>query len=48
MFVPELSKNLLSVSAIIEKGGAVTFKKNKVYITKDNKTILQGEKGEQC
>lgn len=44
LYIPELSKNLLSVNAITENGGEVTFTKNSVLITKDNEEILQGVK----
>lgn len=37
LFVPELSKNLLSVSAIVKNGGQVIFSKDKVEIRKDDK-----------
>lgn len=43
LYVPELSKNLLSVNAITENEGTVLFTKDKVLITKDEK-IIEGRK----
>ena len=37
LFVPELSKNLLSISAIVQNGGQVVFVNNKTEIRKDGK-----------
>lgn len=42
LYVPELRKNLLSVNAICEKGGKVTFSKNEVSVTKDGREIVRG------
>ncbi|KAK9879752.1 hypothetical protein WA026_006815 [Henosepilachna vigintioctopunctata] len=47
LFVPDLSKNLLSVKAITENQGQVVFEGEKVYIMKGNKTILEGTKNEK-
>lgn len=47
LYVPDLSKNLLSVSAITENGGEVKFRRNKVVILKNNKKILEGVKNDQ-
>lgn len=44
LYIPELSKNLLSVSAITEREAEVTFTKEKVIITKNNVKVLEGEK----
>lgn len=46
MYVPDLSVNLLSVNAVNENGGEVTFTKSKVMIKHQNKEILQGQKKE--
>ncbi|UYV61480.1 hypothetical protein LAZ67_1005005, partial [Cordylochernes scorpioides] len=43
IFVPELSKNLLSVSSIVNNGGEVNFKGDKVTILKDGKKDLEGD-----
>ncbi|UYV79748.1 FHDC1 [Cordylochernes scorpioides] len=43
IFVPELSKNLLSVSSIVNNGGEVNFKGDKVTILKDGKKVLEGD-----
>lgn len=45
-YVPDLSKNLLSVNAITEKGGEVKFTKDSVYVMKNNCEILSGKKQE--
>lgn len=45
-YVPDLSKNLLSVNAITEKGGEVKFTKDSVYVTKDDCQVLSGKKQE--
>lgn len=37
LFVPDLSKNLLSVSAIVQNGGQVVFAKHGAEIKKDGK-----------
>ena len=47
LYVPELSKNLLSVCAITENQGKVIFEEDKVYVIKDNKTIFEGNKNEK-
>lgn len=46
LLVPELSKNLLSVNAVVENGGEVLFKQNEVIVSKNDKEILKGEKEE--
>lgn len=43
LYVPELTKNLMSVNIITEKGGEVTFTKDKVIIKKED-TIIKGNK----
>jgi len=43
-YVPDLRKNLLSVSAITDKGGKVLFEKDRVFVTKKGEVILQGKK----
>ena len=42
--VPDLSRNLLSVSAITKNKGKVVFDKNKVQILVDNRVIIEGHK----
>ena len=42
LFVPKLSKNLLSVSAMTQMGAEVTFDKEKCMVSKDEKTITIG------
>lgn len=44
LYVPDLSKKLLSVSAITDKGGDVKFTKDKVVILKNGLEVLNGEK----
>lgn len=44
LYVPDLTRNLLSVKAITEKDGQVTFKNNKVYVSKNNSILFEGEK----
>lgn len=44
LFVPELSKNLLSVNAITDNNGQVIFSKKKVIIKKDDTLVLEGIK----
>jgi len=44
LYVPELTRNLLSVHAVTENGGEVIFSKDKVYIMKNNDKILEGKK----
>lgn len=44
LHVPELTKNLLSVSAITANGGEVIFGGEEVKIKKGNRTLLQGRK----
>lgn len=46
LYVPDLSKNLMSVAAITEKGGEVIFSKNKVIVSKDGHTVFEGCKNE--
>lgn len=43
-YIPELSKNLLSVNAITENDGEVIFTKEKVTVLKDDKEVLVGRK----
>ncbi|KAJ1518979.1 hypothetical protein ONE63_011433 [Megalurothrips usitatus] len=43
-FVPDLSRNLMSVNKITENNGEVHFKKNEVLIYKEDKVVLKGEK----
>lgn len=42
-YLPELRRNLLSVHSITQHDGIVTFTKDKVIITKGNKTVLEGK-----
>ena len=42
LYVPEISKNLLSVSAMTQMGAEVLFNDGKCYVTKNGKTIHQG------
>lgn len=44
LYSPDLTKNLISVNAITEKDGVVTFAKDKVVITKDGNKIMEGTK----
>lgn len=44
LYVPELSKNLLSVNSITENAGEVLFTKDKVVISKNKEIILEGSK----
>lgn len=44
LYVPELSKNLLSVNSITQNGGEVKFTKNAVKVYKDNIKVLEGNK----
>jgi len=44
LYVPNLRKNLLSVSAITNKGGKILFEKDKVLVTKKSEVIFQGKK----
>lgn len=44
MYVPDLNMNLLSVSAITNGNGEVTFTKNKVIITHNNQVVVTGNK----
>lgn len=46
LYVPELSRNLISVDAIVKKGGEVKFDKSGVTITKSGAEILKGERNE--
>ena len=39
IYVPEISTNLLSVSAMTQMGADVLFNDGKCYVTKDGKTI---------
>ena len=46
-YVPELSKNLLSVHCITENdGGEVLFTKEKIQILKDKNVVIEGKKDE--
>lgn len=47
LYVPDLSKNLLSVKAITENHGQVIFENDKVHIMKENEKILEGTKNEK-
>lgn len=40
-YVPDLKKNLLSISVITQKGEKVLFEKDVVLITKDNKKFFE-------
>lgn len=42
LYVPEIAKNLVSVSAMTGKGAEVLFENDKCYITKDEKTMNIG------
>lgn len=42
MFAKKLKKNLLSVSAIVDRNCSVTFMKDRVLIQRDGRTLLQG------
>jgi hypothetical protein len=46
LYVPELSKNLLSVHCITENDGEVLFTKRKVQIFKDKNVVMEGKKDE--
>lgn len=46
LYVPDLSKNLLSVNAITNAGGEVKFFKNEVEVMKLGERILEGTKNE--
>ena len=46
LYVPELSKNLLSVNAITSHGGEVNFTKDTVQVKVNNNTVLMGNKTE--
>lgn len=46
LYLPGLSKNLISVKAITENEGKVIFEKEKVTIMKNVKEILVGQKEE--
>src|SRR5436190_11991302 len=46
MYVPDLSANLISVSAIAENGGKITFTEDKVVVEKNDKEILCGKRKE--
>lgn len=41
-FLPDLRRNLLSVRAITENQGVVTFSGDKVFISKDDEVVLEG------
>ena len=45
LFVPDLSKNLLSVNAITQKNGKVIFEKDLVKIFQNDSLVLTGKKG---
>jgi hypothetical protein len=42
LYVPEIAKNLVSVSAMTQKGAEVLFENDKCYVTKDGKTMNIG------
>ena len=42
LYVPEIAKKLVSVSAITQKGAEVLFENDKCYVTKDEKTMNIG------
>ena len=42
MFVPELTKNLLSVSSIAKNGGIVKFDEQRCIVSKEGKNITIG------
>ena len=42
LYVPEIAKNLVSVSAMTGKGAEVLFENDKCYVTKDKKTMNIG------
>ena len=42
LYVPEIAKNLVSVSAMVGKGYEVLFENDKCYVTKNNKTMNIG------
>jgi len=44
VYIPELSKNLLSVNAITSNGGKVLFTDKDVIVSFNNKEILKGQK----
>lgn len=44
LYIPDLRRYLLSVSAITQKGGKVEFYKDKVTISKDKETIFKGKR----
>lgn len=44
LYVPNLTKNLLSVNQITENNGKVIFSKEKVIVKKNNQTVLEGKK----
>ena len=46
LYVPELTKNLLSVNDITQNGGEVHFTKRQVLITENKKNVLVGNKNE--
>lgn len=41
-YVPQLSRNLMSVSSITKNGGEVLFKKGEVLVFKNNEVVLNG------
>lgn len=47
LYVPELTKNLISVSAITENQGEVLFNKNEATVMKNGKKVFQGYKNEK-
>ncbi len=42
LFVPELTKNLISVAAMALNGAEVTFDKDRCVVTKDKRTVTIG------
>lgn len=44
LFVPQLSKNILSVRSITDNGGEVNFTRDEVRVVKEDKVVLRGSK----
>lgn len=47
IYVPNLSKNLLSVNKITQHGGKVIFENEKVQVYKDQNKIMEGKRNEK-
>lgn len=47
LLVPDLSENLLSVNAITDNGGVVTFHDKNVQVLKNNKIVLEGARDDR-